>query len=254
MKKAVLLVLFIVLFISVYSQENDIPVLIGDRPDQTESPFLVPKGYFQFEDGFNYENENDQVLNISYSSMLLRYGLFDHFELRLGTDYNKAKRSGFDDIRGFSPFSIGGKIHVKTEKGWIPQIAFLGHINIAKTGATDFMQKNHSTNLLLTFGHTLNNDLSLGYSFGVEFPDDINYTIGTYTLVMGYAATDQVGAFIEVYGVFSKNMTAENKVNGGITYLVNPNVQLDFAGGFGLSQYAPNNYFTFGIIYLFKPF
>ena len=74
------------------------------------------------------------------------------------------------------------------------------------------------------------------------------------TAVVGYAATDQVGAFIEVYGDFSKYMAAQNKFNGGVTYLIHPKLQLDFAGGFGLSQYAPNNNFTFGIIYLFKPF
>ncbi len=254
MKKSILLFVFIGFVFIVYSQENDNPELIGDRPDQTESPYLIPKGYFQFEDGFVYENESDQVLNISYSSMLLRYGLFDHFELRLGTEYNKTKRSAFDDLSGFSPLSIGAKIHVNEEKGWIPQIAFLGHINIAQTGAREFMQKNHSTSLLMAFGHTLNNDLSLGYSFAVEFPDDINYTIGTYTVVLGYAVTDKIGAFIEAYGDFSKNRIAENKFNGGVTYLIHPKVQLDFAGGFGLSQYAPNNYFSFGIIYLFKPF
>ncbi len=254
MNKAILTFTLLLISLISFSQENETSVLIGDRPDQTESTFLVPKGYLQFEDGFNYKNENDQILNISYSSMLLRYGLFDHFELRLGTDYNKVKRSGLDDLAGFSPFSIGGKIHVNTEKGWIPQIAFLGHISIANTGADAFQQKYHSTNMSLAFSHSLTDELDLGYSFSVEFPADIDYTIGTYTLVFGYSLTEKIGTFIEVYGDFSKYMAAQNKFNGGVTYLIHPKLQLDFAGGFGLSQYAPNNYFTFGIIYLFKPF
>ena len=254
MNKAILtFTLLLISFISL-SQENETAVLIGDRPDQTESPFLVPKGYLQFEDGFNYENENDQILNISYSSMLLRYGLFDHFELRFAADYNHVKGALNNDFKGFSPFTIGGKIHINEEKGWIPQIAFLGHISIANTGADAFQQKYHSTNMLLAFSNSLTDELDLGYSFSVEFPADIDYTIGTYTLVFGYSLTEKIGTFIEVYGDFSKYMAAQNKFNGGVTYLIHPKLQLDFAGGFGLSQYAPNNYFTFGIIYLFKPF
>ncbi|MFP4025059.1 MAG: transporter [Thiohalospira sp.] len=254
MNKVIFTFTFLLIFFISRSQEDETAVLIGDRPDQTESAYIVPKGYFQFEDGFLHETVNDQITNISYSSMLLRYGLFDHFELRFAADYNHVKSALINDLKGFSPFTIGGKIHINEEKGWVPQIAFLGHISIANTGADAFQQKYHSTNMLLAFSHSLTDDLNLGYSFSVEFPEDIDYTIGTYTLVFGYSLTEKIGAFIEVYGDFSKYMAAQNIFNGGVTYLIHPKVQLDFAGGFGLSQYAPNNYFTFGIIYLFKPF
>ena len=254
MYRAFFIVVFGLFSLISFSQEKDTVILIGDRPDQTESGYLVPKGYFQFEDGFVYESENDRNTNISYSSILLRYGLFKHFELRIGTDYNHVKSSVNNDLKGFSPLSIGGKIHVNEEQGWIPQIAFIGQIDIANTGGIDFLQEYHSTKMLLTFGHNLPNDLSIGYSIAVEFPEQVNYAVGTYTLVAGYSITDKIGTFIEVYGDFSKYMTAQNKFNGGVTYLIHPKVQLDFAGGFGLSQYSPDNYFTFGLIYLFKPF
>lgn len=249
-----LLFTFIILLIvyNAFSQESDQPELIGDRPDQTESAFVLPKGYFQFEDGFVNEYESSEIQNISYSSMLLRYGLFDHMELRFGTDYLKTKQELFDDLSGFSPFYVGAKIHVQEEKGWIPQIAFLGHITIANTGAKDYLQKYHSSQMVLTFNHTLSDKISLGYSLGVEFPSEINYAIGTYTLVTGFSLTEKLGAFAEIYGDFSKNMYADNKVNGGVTYLVLPNLQLDVAGGFGLSQNSAKSYYSVGLIYLFK--
>ena len=250
--KSYLTVLLIVLFVNLFAQENEPVELIGDRPDQTESAFIVPKGYFQFEDGFVYENETSETQNISYSSMLLRYGLFENFELRFGTEYGMTKTNGLDDIKGFSPFSIGAKIHVNEEKGWIPQIAYLAQINIAQTGAKEFLQEYHSAQMAMTFNHTINKSWSIGYSLGVEFLPDVNYSIGTYTLVSGFSISEKVGAFIEAYGDFSKNMYADNKINGGVTYSVLPNLQLDFAGGFGLSQYSANNYFGIGLIYLFK--
>jgi len=250
--KSYLTILLSVLFFSVFAQENEVVELIGDRPDQTESAFIVPKGYFQFEDGFLYENETSEIQNISYSSMLLRYGLFKNFELRFATEYGMTKSTGFDDIKGFSPFSIGAKIHVNEEDGWIPQIAFLTHINIAKTGAKEFLQDYHSAQMAMTFNHTINKSWSVGYSIGVEYLPDVNYSVGTYTFVSGFSISEKVGAFVEVYGDFSKYAYADNKINGGVTFLVLPNLQFDVAGGFGLSQYSANNYFGVGLIYLFK--
>lgn len=250
--KFYLSILFSFLMLQVIAQETETIVLIGDRPDQTESAFIVPKGYFQFEDGFLYENETSEIQNISFSTMLLRYGVFKNFELRFVTEYNKLKSPGLSDVSGFSPISIGAKIHVNEEKGWIPQIAFLTHIRIAKTGAKEFMQDYHSAQMAITFNHTLNDFWSVGYSLGVDFPSDINYSIGTYTFVTGFAITEKIGAFIEAYGDFSKYKHADNKINGGLTFLVLPNFQFDFAGGFGLSQNSADNYFGLGFIYLFK--
>lgn len=235
-----------------FSQETKQVELIGDRPDQTESAFIVPKGYFQFEDGFLFENENSSVQNMSYSSMLLRYGLFENFELRFATEYNKTKSAGFSNHEGFTPISIGSKIHVNKENGWIPQIAFLVHINISKTGTKEFKQDYHSSQMALTFNHTLNEFWSVGYSLGVEFPSDVNYSVGTYTIVSGFAVTEKMGMFIEAYGDFSQHIYADNRINAGVTFLALSNLQFDFAGGFGLSESSADNYFGFGLIYLFK--
>ena len=247
-----LLLVFICSVLNGVSQESDFVQLIGDRPTQTSSAFIVPKGYFQFEDGFIYENETSETQNISFSSMLLRYGLFKNFELRFATEYNKIKSTGLSDINGFSPVSVGAKIHVNIEEGWIPQIAFLTHINISKTGSKDFMQDYHSTQMVMTFNHTINDAWSIGYSVGVEFLSDVSYSVGTYTFVSGFAITEKIGSFIEAYGDFSKYRYADNKINGGVTFFAFPNLQLDFVGGFGLSQYSANNYFGFGLVYLFK--
>ncbi|MEE4196099.1 MAG: transporter [Bacteroidales bacterium] len=253
MDKVLIILIFLLIPVVSFSQEVETAVLVGDRPDQTESAFIVPRGYFQVEDGFSYENVNDQKKNITYSSMLLRYGVFDHFELRFAADYTHVQQSMLKDFKGLTPLSVGGKIHVHQEKGWIPQIAFIGEITIANTGSSDFVQKYNSTSMLLTFGHSLPRKLSIGYSIAIEFPEDVPYSLGKYTFVTGYSITEKIGAFIEVYGIFSKYQPANNLFNGGVTYLIHPNIQLDFAGGFGLSQNAANNYFTFGMIYLFKP-
>jgi hypothetical protein len=37
--------------------QNEIAPIILDRPDLTESPYLVPKNYFQMESGILFEND-----------------------------------------------------------------------------------------------------------------------------------------------------------------------------------------------------
>ncbi len=46
-----------------------------DRPDQTESPYTVPKKWFQSETGFNIENEKDGSKTFIHPTMLNKYGI-----------------------------------------------------------------------------------------------------------------------------------------------------------------------------------
>ena len=44
-----------------FSQENE--SIQTDRPDQTETPYLVPKKMFQVENGFSFQKNNALSLN-----------------------------------------------------------------------------------------------------------------------------------------------------------------------------------------------
>src|SRR5690349_799760 len=73
-----------------FSKASHLAPIATDRPDQTESPYLVPVGYFQIETGFMAEaghHEGQPQKNVTYHSSLLKYGLSTNFELRLITEY-----------------------------------------------------------------------------------------------------------------------------------------------------------------------
>lgn len=68
----------------------DVPDLITDRPDQTESSTTVPLKALQIETGFILENDISGNINhtgYTLNTTLLRYGLFENFEVRLGLEY-----------------------------------------------------------------------------------------------------------------------------------------------------------------------
>ena len=80
----------------------------ADRPDQTESSFLVPTGYFQVEMGFSI-TDTDPGFIYAYPAGLWKYGLPDNFELRLITNYITIQKEPTPDVRGFMPFAAGFK-------------------------------------------------------------------------------------------------------------------------------------------------
>src|SRR5688572_11512822 len=80
----------------------------ADRPDQSESSFLVPKGYFQVEMGFSI-TDTDPGFIYTYPSGLWKYGLTDNFELRLVTQYITIQREPNPDVNGFLPLAAGFK-------------------------------------------------------------------------------------------------------------------------------------------------
>jgi hypothetical protein len=128
--------LFFILSITVFyahAQENT-PDLITDRPDQTESASVVPLRSLQIETGFIFESDNAldrKLTTYDFNSTLLRYGLLERLELRLGlaflSERSKNNDTGISEtVKGLSPLYTGFKILVVEEKGCIPQIAFLG--------------------------------------------------------------------------------------------------------------------------------
>ena len=54
------------------------PRMIADRPDQSDSPFVLPRGLFQIEGGASYgrRNEPGEDLTVqAFPAALLRFGL-----------------------------------------------------------------------------------------------------------------------------------------------------------------------------------
>src|SRR5690606_21810085 len=114
---------FIAVFFSItsFSQEEEMST---GRPDETESSALVSKGFFQVETGFYYEEEEEiSFLEKTwvYNTTLLRYGLLENLELRLGIDFLDRTRYIDGEITepgtGFSPLMLGVKIGIAEENG-----------------------------------------------------------------------------------------------------------------------------------------
>lgn len=57
-----------------------------------------------------------------------------------------------------------------------------------------------------------------------------------YTIAYGYSISDRFGVYAEVYGDFPEDGVASHSWDGGFTYLVKDNLQLDILVGSGIEN------------------
>ena len=217
-----------------------------DRPDQTEASSLVPKKFLQVETGTYFESL-DAIDAVTYNTTLIRYGLLENLELRLGFDNAEVKLNSNTVASGFSPLLLGVKIGVTEEKGVLPEIAFIGHINMPFLASSDFKTKSTGTDFRFSLSHTLSEKSSLGYNIGMAWDGDITTAIYVYTIAYGYSFADKFGGYVEIYGDAYEDNSFNHLWDVGLTYLINENIQLDISGGTGITKDIQDLFLSAGI-------
>ena len=222
-----------------------------DRPDQTECPFVTPKGFIQAENGFTHEHIDKNNTAIVLPSILWKYGVNKNLELRLITEVNSIKSFG-NKTSGFVPTIIGFKVKVSEENGIVPATGFIGHLAIPNAASTNFKASYYAPSFRFNMQHTLSNKVSLAYNLGAEWDGETPQPTFIYTLSTGLSITQKLGTYIELYGFAPQNDIADNRADGGFTYLISNDIMVDISGGFGLSEASPKNYVALGFSYRFN--
>lgn len=219
----------------------DVPDLITDRPDQTESSVTVPRKTLQIETGFVFEkfkSDDAEFENWGIATTLLRYGVLDNFELRLGSYYQHSSLT-VNDVetdstqQGVGPITAGLKVYITEEKGAWPEIALLADLTFSDWGHLDYRPSYNYSVIKLLFSHTLSKRFGLGYNLGFANNGEDPKGFFVYSLVLGASVTNRLSAFAEVYGNFDDSSLPRHRIDGGITYLLRHNLQLDASAGFG---------------------
>ncbi len=211
------------------------PELVTDRPDQTESATVVPRGLLQVETGYLFAREGD-VDSHAAAGTLFRIGLGGRTELRLG----HAGVMGTEGRRGTGDSELGAKVNlIPRPDGWLPELAILGGLSLP-TGDSRFSSGGADPSFLVAFAHELTPRLALGYNAGAawessaDHPDRDAFVL--YSLALGAGLTDRLGAFFEVFGDRQVTDPAASSVSAdtGLTFLLTEVLQLDVSVGRGL--------------------
>jgi hypothetical protein len=232
--------------------------MITDRPDRTESSYVVPRGLWQFELGWGHGEASlgdEDLLFDQVPETLVRYGLLDRLEFRIGWNGIQSQKTGDDRISGSGDTQLGVKIGLWAERGAVPRAALLAGVSLP-SGSRQFSTRRTDPGIRLALSNDLTERFSLGGNLGVAWEtseegnsDRDTFPRGLYTLALGVSAFEKTGFFAEFFGDTAVNgsTSAANNIDGGLTHLVRPNVQLDFAVGKGISSESLDWFLTLGV-------
>jgi len=233
---------------------QEAPELVTDRPDQTESTAIVPAGRAQLELGATLtrdEEAGSRVESLGGPGSLLRLGLSERVELRLGwegwVDEETRSGGGRGRVDGAADAAIGAKLRLREGDGASPAIALIAATSVP-IGEEAFSSERFDPSARLAVSHDLAGGIGLGWNVGIETASEpaasgrTTRSTAIYTLAAGFPAAERWGLFVELFGEVP--MSAEggpaHSADGGATYLLRPNLQLDLAAGVGLSDAAPD--------------
>ncbi len=262
-----LLLLGLIISLSACACPKNPGPLSSDRPGATTSPGIVPPCYPQAEIGWTHTENKDtsgtQTKLDQVPNTLLRFGIIPNAEFRVGyVGYNwlntKPSNEASTSSSGSGDASLAVKYRFLEASGWLPESAFLAQLSLP-VGAKHFSSQRADPSFLFAFTNPLTDFLSFSYNLGASwttFQDadtDQNHTLAAfnYTASLGFTLTEQLGAFVEAYGSIAMNPSSSpaNSVDGGFTYLILENFQVDISGGKGISETAPDWYVGAGFTY-----
>lgn len=233
--------------------------IVTDRPDFTESALSVPWGHMQLEGGYTYIANDEDGLRTGehvFPEFLLRTGIVEDFEFRLGwtgwslteslfTEENDAGRrvrvKDHDD--GATDMSVGFKVHLLEQQGLVPEFGVIGEMSLP-TGSrsTGKSAGDVEPGAKLLWSYDLSEDLALSgnFNFAVPSSDSGRFFQSAASVSLSYGLTDRLGVYTEYFGFYPNDRGGDcaHYANGGFTFLVTDNFQLDIRSGVGLNEEA----------------
>lgn len=245
------------------------PPMTTDRPDQSDSPFVVPRGRFQIEGGGFYgqrDQAGEELTVQAFPSALLRFGVTDSFELRLGVPgiaiETTDSSSGQTRNEGLADATLGLKLKIAEQSGAVPHTAFVGTLLIP-AGDDEFTSDRVDPGFRFAFSNSVSQTVSLTYNVGMFWLTERNRTNALdtrsffdWSVTAGVSAGPKLAAFGELFGLtgISTSTGAINSAGAGVTYLVAPRVQVDGRVTLGLSSAALDWSASVGVSYRFPGF
>jgi len=237
----------------------------SDRPGFSNSAATVSQGTFQTELGYSFLNTADVFGDESQTThnvgeLLLRYGVTDAVELRAGV----GSLQFVETVDGTSPGEttyesgyFGPTIEAKArllQTSTTTVSAFSQTLIPVRTGIYDdsFLDDRARQSLALLFDGSLGEGLSLTLNAGSNFfwsaGDEFSSRDATAFFIptLSIGINDQAGAYVGYYGEYTKDVNT-NFVEGGFTYLVSRDTQIDINTGYRIDENADQFFVGVGL-------
>lgn len=243
------LAVFLVSFsATAHAQTADQAVISTDRPSVANSSTVVPKGYFQIENGFLLtRTQGDTIVDIPETSM--RFGLLDRTELRFSVPDYFQTLSG-PSVSGFGDAAIGVKQQLGPTRDNF-NFAAIFFLSLP-TGANAISSHGYDPAVQLPWSRSLSTHWRASGQAAFYWPTlaGRRNPTGEVTFVLYRQLTKPWDVFVEYAGDFPDHTASRQILHLGSAYKLSARQQLDFQLAAGLSAAAPDVFFGVGYSFL----
>jgi hypothetical protein len=262
--------LFLLLLIlnsgSCFAQSNEEPIN-ADRPGQAEPPEVVEPLTLQVEPGYIFEKTADldiyKETNQSVPQVLLRFGLLKNTEIRAYFEYGITKEELNSTVTGESsnythsglkPVEFGVKMKIYDGEGLIPSAGILINLAFPKFASSYYKADYLAPKIILCLAQNFSNKISAGYNIAASWDGFSPESSEAYAIAAYYSISVKAGLLLETYGYYRGSSSADNRLDGGLYYLITKNLQVDASGGIGLNDISPKFFVAAGFSFRLPAF
>lgn len=246
------------------SSSTDSP-LAPDRPGFTNGSSTVAPGRVILESGFAQTRDraaNGGDTTDDFPETLLRFGTTPNLELQLGLPNYNVVHGG---ARGFGDAFVGAKLKVYERGGTVASIAPSLSVPFGRRdfrsshilpsvlfGVDTTLGKRAGFSANLTLSETEQSGGAGGGSGGSSGDQSQSVTRDEFAVApsasASYSLTPKLGVYLDAYAIVTRRGGSTSVVDGGFTYLLNNDLQLDVEYGHGLGGAAsPNRFYGGGV-------
>lgn len=222
-----------------------------DRPDFSESPFIVPLGRTQLEMGYTF-SRSGSTADHAIGEFLIRRALNPRTELRFlvnafhVTEDSGFTTSGFDDVG----LAVKWKLLDGSDKPLFrPHLALITGLTFP-SGSSIYRESHLQPSVALTASLPLSERISVQSNLGyINASQGQTFSEFYFSSSFGFTLSEKWGAFVEYYTLLPGGYRGANAnyVNAGLTYLLDNDTQLDIRAGQGFNSPQPDYFVGVGI-------
>ena len=251
--KALMISAFILCFC--FAQKGLAETIAADRPGMGNGAGIVPTGTLQLESGYRFSRvvgEKEHTLG----EVLLRMAPARRLELRIGLNSYLSTRSPGGDDSGFGDGSLGLKVKLYEQEQGAGPLAISTVLATTLPTGSEIYRENKlqpSTEFILGWAISERVGLSTSFYYALASQGGGQYNQFAGGVSLGCSVSERTACFLEYYGVAVESGYGRNTgyFDGGLTYLIDDNCQVDIHSGVGLNDESPNYFIGVGLSYNF---
>ncbi len=229
--------------------------LESDRPGFTESPVTVGRGVVQLESGYTFTQDghgNELVTSNAFPDTLWRIGMFAQwFEWRIEYNYeivtdtiaNGAVPPMHRRFQGSDDLAVGFKLALTPQQGILPQMGLNPEMSVP-SGSPAFTSGEVMPGVLWLYNWNVTKNIVVEGLTGVTRAADDSGNIFTefsQALNVQFQLAKKLQGYVEWYVIAPNGRTTQqtmHTMDGGFSYMVTNNFQMDIEAGVGLNEAA----------------